>query len=288
LPDALPLKLALFRPIFKENRLAVKIVPFRDDAEAAKLLSDSQVEALVCDLPSGIVLSQTDAKPLILKNMLRANPFRPLFAIVGGPDQGIKDLAQLEGEAIAVPKGVSFAFYYEFLLNRSGVTSMPTVREVTDLSAAWNLLNKGEVAAAVLRTPYTDLAMKRQMPLLADDRTLPWMSVLVARKDVIEKKSAEIKKFIFAMEQAVLALNLKPDEFAQLLKDQGGIPIEARKDFPMPIFEGANAPAQDELEPVYQWLVQAGLLERHPAYESVVETRFLPDPKDVGLAFCCR
>jgi hypothetical protein len=93
---------------------------------------------------------------------------------------------------------------------------------------------------------------------------------------------------VFALEQAVLALNLKPNEFSKLLRDQGGIPPEARDYFPMPIFEGANAPSKDEMLPVADWLVERGVLERKPLYDEVVDARFLPNPDDVGLAFCCK
>jgi hypothetical protein len=56
----------------------------------------------------------------------------------------------------------------------------------------------------------------------------------------------------------------------------------------MPIFEGANAPSESELEPVLEWLVKNGLLRRDITYAELVNPQFLPNPKEVGLAFCCR
>jgi ABC-type nitrate/sulfonate/bicarbonate transport system substrate-binding protein len=289
LPDALPLRLAIFRPIFKENKISVTIIPFSGEEAGLKLLAGGAAEALLCDLPTGLLLAESDPSARIVKNVLRANPFRPLFALVAGPNSAVKEISQLEGKTVAVPRGVNFRFYLEFYLRQAGMSvDKLTIREVDDAARAWELLNKGETAAALLRTPYAEIAMEKGMAFLADDRSLPWMSVLVVRQSVIQEKFEVIKRFIYSLEQAVLALNLKPDEYLSLLREQGGIPGAFRSTFPMPIFEGANAPSPDELLAVSDWLVSAGHLTRRPAYDRVVDTRFLPDPNGVGLAFCCR
>jgi hypothetical protein len=126
------------------------------------------------------------------------------------------------------------------------------------------------------------------MAFLADDRSLPWMSVMVFSHSAIANKREVIKRFVFGLEQSVLALNLKPDEFRTVLEAQGGIPESSRKKFPMPIFEGANAPSPDELEIIVSWLAQKGLQRKDVAYDELVYAKFLPNPDDVGLAFCCR
>ena len=185
--------------------------------------------------------------------------------------------------------GLSFRFYLEYYLKSNDVPlDEVVIREVKNMTEAWDLLNKGEVSAALLRTPYTDMAIKKGMTRLADDRNSPWMSVLMLKESVIKKKFKVIERFIFALEQSVLALNLKPDDFLGLLQKQGGIPKEGRKWFPMPIFEGANCPSPDELEIILNWLDEKGFLNKETPYEEQINPNFLPDPDDVGLAFCCR
>jgi ABC-type nitrate/sulfonate/bicarbonate transport system substrate-binding protein len=289
LPDSMPIKMAIFRPIFKENRLDVNITLFDGEKEGKRLLEEGSVEGLICDLPTGLLLAKGSPSTRIVKNVLRANPYRCLFAMVSGKNVKIKDFVGMEGKSIALPKGLSFRFYAEYYLKSVDIPlDKVVIREVEDVSSAWDLLNKGEVTAAVLRTPYSDIAMQRGMSFVADDRNLPWMSVLVLKKSVIEEKFEMIKRFIFSLEQSVLALNLKPNEFRALLQEEGGIPKKARKKFPMPIFEGANAPAPDEIETIMAWLDEKGLLSRETPYEDLINPSFLPNPKDVGLAFCCR
>jgi len=287
-PDSMPVKIALFKPIFKENMLDVKIVSFEGDKEGERLLSRGVVDGIICDLPTGLVLAKGSPSVRIVKNILRANPYRALFALVAGPETRVKNVPDLKGKIIAVPKGVSFRFYTEYYLRTDIPLNKVVIREVEDIAKAWDLLNKGEVSAALLRTPYTDIAVKKGMVFLADDRNSPWMSVLVLKESVIKKKFKVIERFIFALEQSVLALNLKPDDFSGLLQKQGGIPEEGRKRFPMPIFEGANCPSPDEIETILNWLDEKGLLSKETPYEELINPNFLPDPNNVGLAFCCR
>jgi ABC-type nitrate/sulfonate/bicarbonate transport system substrate-binding protein len=288
-PDSMPVRLAVFRPIFKENMLDVRLVPFEGDGEGKGLLSDGSVDGIICDLPTGLALAKGSPSVRIVKNVLRANPYRALFALVAGPEARVERVADLKGKIIAVPKGLSFRFYLEYYLKSNDVPlDEVVIREVKNMAEAWGLLKNGEISAALLRTPYTDMAIKKGMALLADDRNSPWMSVLVLKESVIKNKFKVIERFIFGLEQSVLALNLKPDEFRGLLQEEGGIPKEARKKFPMPIFEGANAPAADEIETIMAWLDEKGLLSKDTPYEDLINPNFLPNPKDVGLAFCCR
>jgi ABC-type nitrate/sulfonate/bicarbonate transport system substrate-binding protein len=290
LPDVLPLRLAIFRPIFKENRLDVNLVPLMRESEAAQLLSKQDIAGLICDLPTGLLLGKGSPSVRIIKNVLRANPYRPLYGLVAPADVTYEDFLAMKGpRRIAVPEGLSFDFYADYYLKTLDLSSEQVIiRKVEDTAHAWDLLKKGEVSAALLRTPYTDMAMMEKLTLIADDRNCPWMSVLVLKESVIKEKFETLKRFIFGLEQSVLALNLKPDEFRALLQEEGGIPQEARKKFPMPIFEGANAPAPDEMEIIMDWLDEKGLLSKETPYEELINPNFLPNPNDVGLAFCCR
>jgi len=288
LPDALPVRMAIFKPIFKENKLEVKLVPFDGEMEAKRLLADGTIDAAISNLPAAILMSRSDPYAQIIRNMLRPNPYEPLFAIVAGPKGAIRDLSEMEGKSIAVPKGVSFRFYAEFYLKRADVSLDKVVlREVVDVQEAWDLLIEEKVSASLLRTPFTEIAKAKNMNFLADDRILTWTSVLLVGQSAIEKKPKAIEKFVFALGQSSFALNLKPNEYRVILEQKGGIPEGAHEGFPMPTFEVANTPTQDETQPVVEWLLKRGFLSQEVVYEDLVNTKFIPNPNDVGLAFCC-
>lgn len=288
-PDALPLRLGVFKPIFKENRLNVSLVEVNGEADAEAALSNGTADALVCDLPCALMLAHRDPEVKIIKNTLRANPFRPLFALVAGAHSSPRDATAVSGRTVALPKGLSFRVYLDLFLAAAGVPAAAVkVIEVGDPASAWAALTGGEASAALLRTPYTDAAMKRGMTLLADDRNLPWMSVLVVKTSVLDEKPDAVKKFLFGLEQAVLALNLKPDEYRGFVTSEAGLPRSLARDFPTPIFEGANAPSHEEIEPILSRLKEQQRLSRPKSADELVDVRFLPDPSGVGLAFCCQ
>jgi NitT/TauT family transport system substrate-binding protein len=287
LPDALPIRMGIFKPIFKENKLEVTLIPFDGEMEAKRLLADGAIDAAISDLPTAILLSRSYPNAQIIRNMLRPNPYEPLFAIVAGPGVAIRELSKMEGQII-VPRGVSFQFYAEFYLKRAGVSlDSMVVREVEDVQMAWDLLIEGEVSASLLRTPFTEIAMAKEMNFLADDRVLTWTSVLLASQSAIEKKSKALEKFVFALGQSAFALNLKPDEYRVILEQEGGIPEGLHKDFPMPTFEVANTPTRNEIQPVLEWLLEKGFLGQEVIYKDLVNSHFIPNPNDVGLALCC-
>jgi ABC-type nitrate/sulfonate/bicarbonate transport system substrate-binding protein len=286
LPDALPFRLGIHKPIFRENLLEVHLSNFNEDRIVAAA-EDPYVQGLVCDLPAAIVLVGSGAEFRIIKNILRANPFRPLYALVGA--SGITDVSELSGGVIGIPRGLSYRFYADlFLDERFPSATRPKTREFDSLADVWKALEKKEISAAVLRTPFTEAARHKNLALLASDRNMPWMSALLMRESIIASKKDMVRKFVFALEQSILALNIKPDEFRDFLIRQPAIPAEIKSVFPMPIFEGANTPAQDEIKPVMDWLIKTGRLKAAIPYEHLVNSEFLPDPSQVGLAFCCQ
>jgi len=287
LPDALPLQFAVFKPIFKENRLNITLVPFHSEEQGVHLFKKKDIDGIVIDLPTAIFLSNTKPFARIIKNILRSNPYRAIFAIVCLTKN---KNCKLKNKTIAIPKGLNFNFYAEFFLKQLNILYDEVIlKKVKSTKQAYELLNKGQVFAALLRSPYTEMVMAdNNMELLVDDRTLPWMSVLIIKQKIIENKFESIKKLLFGLEQSVLALNLKEDEYRGFLKDYGSIPQKAKNSYPMPVFEGFNAPSKEELDPIVKWLVKKQLLKNNIDYKMIVNSNFLPNPEDVGLAFCCQ
>lgn len=159
LPDSIPLRLAIFRPIFKENRLDVRLVPIEGEDRAQALVSKESVSGLICDLPAGLMLAK-GGSVRIVKNVLRANPFRPFFALTAARGVRYEDFMNMKGpRQVAVPDGLSTQFYREYYLKGLGPKPGKFVlQRAKDTAHAWDLLNRGEVSAALLRTPYTDMA----------------------------------------------------------------------------------------------------------------------------------
>jgi NitT/TauT family transport system substrate-binding protein len=287
--DALPFHLATSKPIFKENRLDVKLVTFLNKKEMNEALISGKVDAIVADLPSGIFLNQGGKHFSVVRTIMRTNPRRPMYALVTSSKDVMK-LNQMKGKRIVISSDLNSRFIAEMLFYSEGITSEGVkwiIKE--DMDSVMKSLLKGESEMVLLREPFVTYAMLRKAKILLDDtlRALG-LSVLVFSKEFMDRNGEVMKKFLYGYEQAVLSINYQPDQNRPLLLEKGGLPKEIRSRYSMPIFEGANAPDEFEVTPVVQWLVKKKLISKPILYKDLVTNGFLPNPENVGLAFCCR
>jgi NitT/TauT family transport system substrate-binding protein len=288
-PDALPLYLATSKPIFKENRLDVQVLSFLSEKERDEALVHGSVDAIVTDLPSGILLNQRGKGFSIVRTVMRTNPRRPMYALMTS-SKDIMNLIQVKGKSIAISKDLNSRFIAEKLLHGEGLRP-EELRWIIkdDMESVFKSLFKDEVKVALFREPFVTYSMKRGAKILSDDAMKALgISVILFSNEFMNRHPESVKKFLFGYEQAVLALNYQPDQYRALLVDKGGLPKEIRSRYPMPIFEGANAPDEFEVTPVVEWLVKNKHISKLIPYQELVKLDFLPNPENVGLAFCCR
>jgi NitT/TauT family transport system substrate-binding protein len=288
-PDALPFYLATSKPIFKENRLDVQVLSFLSEKERDEALVHGSVDAIVTDLPSGILLNQRGRGFSIVRTVMRTNPRRPMYALMTS-SKDIMNLIQVKGKSIAISKDLNSRFIAEKLLHGEGLRP-EELRWIVkdDMESVFKSLFKEEVKVALFREPFVTYSMKRGAKILSDDAMKALgISVILFSNEFMNRNPESVKKFLFGYEQAVLALNYQPDQYRALLVDKGGLPKEIRSRYPMPIFEGANAPDEFEVTPVVEWLVKNKHISKPIFYQELVKLDFLPNPENVGLAFCCR
>lgn len=290
--DALPFQLGVDKPVFLENRLLLRIMPFEDAEERNQAFLHGNVDIVLCDLPSAILLTAEGAQGQIIRTVLRSNPLRPLYAIFGNyaslQEQTALPKDRDESETLVVPKGLGFSYLADRLRQElAGERSLKTIG-VESNAEAIGMLRARESTRALLRLPFTTLAEKEGFINLADDREeLTGMSVLVISLPLSQTKPQVLKRFLYAVEQTILELNYRPDQYNNLLEEKGMLPEAIKKRFPMPIYEGPNVPTESEMEKAEAWLMQKGYLSRRSDYKKMVNLRFLPDPDRVARAACC-
>jgi len=287
--DLLPFYLATFKPIFRENRLDVEISIFPNEKERDEALIQGKVDAIVLDLPSGIFLNRGAKRFPVVRTVMRTNPRRPMYAFATVSKE-MTTPSLIKGNPVAISKDLSSRFVAEILLRGEGIGSEELKWVVKEnMESVFETLFNGEVKVALLREPFVTWAITRGSKNLIDDsmRSLG-MSVILFSKEFVDKKPGAVKKFLFGYEQAVLALNYQPDRYRTLLMERGGLPREIKNKYPMPILEGANAPSESEVTPVVEWLIKKNFISKSIPYKELVTLEFLPNPENVGLAFCCR
>jgi NitT/TauT family transport system substrate-binding protein len=287
--DALPFYLATSKPIFKENRLDVQVLSFLSEKERDEALVDGKVDTIVTDLPSGILLNRGGKRFTVVRTVMRTNPRRPMYALMTS-SKGIMNLTQVEGKSIAISKDLNSRFIAEKLLQGEGLKP-EELRWIIkdDMESVLKSLFKEEVKVALFREPFVTYSTRRGAKILSDDAMKALgISVILFSNEFMNRHPESVKKFLFGYEQAVLALNYQLDQNRALLIAKGGLPKEIQNKYPMPIFEGANVPDEFEVTPVVEWLIKKNFISKSIPYKELVSLEFLPNPGNVGLAFCCR
>jgi NitT/TauT family transport system substrate-binding protein len=287
--DLLPFHLAILRPIFRENQLDVEALSFSNEKERDEALVEGKVDAIVTDLPSGILLNRGGKRFTVVRTVMRTNPRRPMYALMTS-SKDIMNLIQVKGKSIAISKDLNSGFIAEKLLQGEGLKP-EELRWIIkdDMESVLKSLFKEEVNVALFREPFVTYSTKRGAKILSDDAMKALgISVILFSNEFMNRHPESVKKFLFGYEQAVLALNFQPDRYRTLLAEKGGLPGEIKDKYPMPILEGANAPSESEVAPVVEWLIKKNFIPKPISYKELVTLNFLPNPENVGLAFCCR
>ncbi|MFC1980979.1 ABC transporter substrate-binding protein [Chloroflexota bacterium] len=288
--DALPIHFCLWRPIFKGNMLDVEIKSFSTEADRDAAFLLGEVDAMVCDLPTGILLSAQEQKGKIARTIMRATPNMPMFAIVAAPDSIIAHADSLRGMDIAIPDGVTAQYVTDTLLLSTGIQPNDINRvEVINYETARGMLQERQVTAALLRAPLITAAVADGARIIIDDGTISLgVSVLFFSQKTIDQRRKAARRFMFSYEQAVLEINYRPEEYRALMVDKGGVPAQVGAIYPMPVYEGvATVVSETEVKRVTNWLVKQRLLSQTVSYGDVVTLDLLVDPTSVFRAPCC-
>ncbi|MEV5023031.1 ABC transporter substrate-binding protein [Sphingobium sp. LMA1-1-1.1] len=203
-----------------------------------------------------------------------ANQAREALAILvkaGSPVRGAQDLA---GKSVATTRG---SIGHHLLLQALERANIPADKvRVTflppgDAKAAFD---SGAIDAWATWTPYTNVAIKEGARAVVDakDYGLP-LYIDIANEDSIEPKRALLADFLKREAKAVAWARLHPDQFAQVLSKETGLPLDIAR----ASFERSNRVAR----PIDDGIV---------AHEQAITARFqkaglINSPRDVRLAF---
>jgi NitT/TauT family transport system substrate-binding protein len=289
IPDALPLRLGLHKPIFEENKLAMELIFYESPAELSAALAAGEIHAALIDLPSAILLNKETERVKVVRVAMRGSAQMAKFAILAAPNSTIRSPYDLKGADIAIPQEISAQYAADGLLSGAGLRPEEAHKvEVASSALGLKRLQEGEVPAALLSQPFILMAMKHGARVIIDDRnSAVTQSVIVYTQEEMER-FASARRFLLAYEQAISELNTRGEQYRALMMEVARVPPEIQASFPMPLFPfPAEVPTESEVESVNTWLVRKNLLPQPIAYPKVADARFLPNALNFRPAICC-
>ncbi len=286
--DSLPLRLAQYKPIFKENDLLVETVYFETSSELRNALMDGKVDAVITDLIGALLLNGEQERVKVVRVALRTSISRPMFAMMATPHHAITTAHGLENAHIAISREASDRYVAGELLGAAGVHRW-TETEVNSAKTALEMLKRGEVTAALVPEPLISVALGFGARVVLDDgRLLLGQTVVVFNQQMVNGKPAIVRRFLRAYEQSVRELNVRHDQYHSLVTELARSPTEVGTDLPIPIFPfPGDVPTESDVESANAWLLAKKMILQPVPYKQAVNAGFLWDPYQFRPAACC-
>ncbi len=271
--DVVPFYVAEQQGHFAKQGIKVEFVPAASAAERDQMMAAEQIDGQVSDLVATVLFNAKSPKLKIVRIARAAFPNAPQFWLLTPKDSAIKSVQDLKGKEIAVSQNTVIEYITQRMLEREGFA--PGDIKTTNVPAVptrLQLVQQNQVAAATLPDPFASLALLGGARLLVDDTKYPEysLSVITFRNDVLNKRAAEVKKFLAAYDQAIADIRATPDKFRNILIERGRVPDQLKDKYQFPPFPNPGVPTQAQWDDVVKWALERKLIAAPVTYESSV------------------
>jgi len=276
--NTLPVYVAQEEGFYAEQGVNVEIVPMVSARDRQVALQAGEVDGANTDLAGVILLVNggVDVRAVRLEPILE-----PYFSIVAGADSGIETIDDLRGVPIGISQNSIIEPLSTELLTEAGSPEDELVyEEVPQIPVRLELLNTGQLAAAMLPEPLTTLATQLQgATLIASDAQSEFVPTVFAfRGDVLDENGEAVTAFLAAYERAVTAINTDPEAYRDVMNANINIPEPLQATYPIPTFPTSRVPTPEQAQLVLDWMVGDDLIDEGIAYEQIIDPSFLPEP----------
>ena len=280
--DALPLYIAENERYFYKEGVTVEIVPVATPTERDSLLRSGQVDAVVTDLVSTLLINQDQIEVLVVRTLLETTEKSPRFKLVSTPGSEKLTVGDLKNDEIGVVRFTDAEYLLERVINKAGLRQGEYIKiDIQPTADLYNLLMNGKVQAAFLPEPYASLAEKKDANSIVDDIywDLPGAAVIAFDIDYALNKKDAVKGFLSGYERAVKEYNGDKNKFADLVAELDLVPSSIRGSYDLPNFPTASVPEETHLSEALVWLLDAEILELtfNYDYRQYVSSDYLPE-----------
>jgi NitT/TauT family transport system substrate-binding protein len=241
--------------------------------ERDQLMQSGEINGMLNELSSTALFNQNDIQLQTVQIVRMARENSPVFRILASPQSGITSPEGLAGVEIAVSKNSIIEYLTDRILQEEGLSQDDiAVKSVPVIPERFQLLMSGQISAATLPDPLAQAAVAAGAVNVIDDTRYPQysMSVLTFNIKTINKKRADLKKFMKAWNRAVEALNANPDNYRDLFLGKIPVPPSLSNTFIIPQFAVSQLPEEKQWNDVLDWLEEKGILFSRPSYKDSI------------------
>ena len=272
--DTMPIYVAQEAGYFDQQGLKVEFIPVGSAAEREQVMAAGQADGMVNDLLSVALYNRKDVQVQVVRFAQVAAPGAPMYRILASKQSGIQTVKDLAGVQIGISQGSIIDYVTSQILSSEGLASDQiqtiAVPKIPDRLA---LLASGQLKAATLPEPFSTEAVQQGAVVVVDDTHYADIanSVISFRKQVIDQRPADVKKFLAAIDQAVNDINSHPETWRKILTEYNLVPADLAQTYPIPKFPAASLPAQKQFDDVVAWALARKMIDANIDYGSSVK-----------------
>jgi NitT/TauT family transport system substrate-binding protein len=277
--DALPMYVAHQEGLFAAQNVIVEFVPAGSAAERDQLILAGQADGMINDPISTLLYNRDSIQVQIVRFARTATATFPQYRVLASAQSGITRVDKLSGVPIGISEGTVIQYVNQRLLTAEGLPSDQIVTiAVPNISERMQLLASGELQAAVMPDPLSNLAIQQGAVVVTDDTLHPEYaySTYAFRLPVIEQNPEAIRGFLAAIDEAIALINADPTAWDTLLTEQNLVPASLIGSYAIPAFPPASVPTQEQWADALAWALETGLISADVAYAASVTDAYLP------------
>jgi NitT/TauT family transport system substrate-binding protein len=277
--DTLPMYVAEQEGLFKEQNIALVVIPAGSAPKRDELIKAGQADGMINEVMSTIFYNREETQVQIVRYARTATANSPVFFILASGQSGINNVEQLKGLEIGVSQGTVIEYLTDRILQAEGFANDEiNAIAVPDIGQRMVLLGSGELNAAMLPDPLASLVQQQGAVLVIDDSSHPEYShsTVSFRKSFIDENPAAVRSFLAAWEEAVALINADPQKYADLMVDRELVPPPLIGQFAVPQFVTGGVPTQSQWDDAISWVTEKGLKAGQATYDNSISDEFLP------------
>ncbi|HOP41873.1 MAG TPA: ABC transporter substrate-binding protein [Geobacteraceae bacterium] len=270
---------AVEKGLFAEQGLAVRASRFTSGPACAEALYSGSADiGEMGDTTAVIAVSRGDRFRIIASHGGGEHRHR----IVVRSDGAIRKPGDLVGKKLAIKKGTST---YGGFLAYCGTYGIDIGKiRVIDLNPALmpEALSSGAIDAFIASEPTPSLAETRGAIVMGTLGELgnSYPLLVLARKDFLDTRPGDVKKFLKALQQAEAFIKKHPKETAAIIAGVSGLSVQdTEKSMKLHDFRLTLDPGiVNSLKKIAAFLYQQGKIKTVPDFSHMIESSWLPPP----------
>lgn len=263
--DAVPLAVAQEKGIFTSNGVKVQVEIFKAAKDRDAALEAGFLDGVICD-EIAIAIYQNAGL-----NMKISGITDGMFTLVAGKDTGINSVADFAGKKVAISENTVIEYTLDKLSKEAGVSGQIEKVVVPPMPARMEMLSSGQVDGALLPNPFSDAAILSGSREIAKiDSTGQYISVLAFSAKALKDKAVPIEQFFKAYDESADYINTTPvSEYEDIIISFVGYPEAMKGNIVLPFFRSNALPPKSDVEEVFQWAKDKGLITKEISVDSV-------------------